>query len=628
MKMETNEMLRKNVRGVVQGVLGFLCSVIGVLGCYPLVPAYFAANCLMQERSFLLYIGMMVGMGYGMSFEMVIKYVFILMITAIAIRFYQWANRKCSGWMAGVIAGITTVAMNFSGHALSAADRNELVIGISEGFFVFGLTVLLHYFLEMLYAMRFPGGASKGKGIGGTEEDKLYDPEGRMAAFASAVDGLSSAFTSMSRTKEKSSLEDVGALEQEITGKLCAACDGCAVCWNENRVHLSGKIRAMLQAVIEHQPKEEIMKQEYVGDCPQYTNMVEEAVNAFSRMELNQAWYKRLLENRIVIAQQLDAMAGLMEDWAKGNRNLDSKSKVLLAKIAFEVKEKGLVAEDIHIYEDPNKRRYIKARVSSKWGGGVPSRNYVRALEKAAHLPMRLEKDARAIITKEAVNLTVYEDTVFYTLPGIAARKKNGSTVSGDNFSMFAMDDGRYFVCLSDGMGSGSRASQESELVVELLQKFIEAGFRKETAIKMMNSAMVLQGEDNSYSTLDLADIDLYSGKLDLIKIGAAATFIKSSDGVESISSSSLPAGVDVNPELEHTQKTLHDGDFLVMVTDGVLEYLHVKNPQEKLSDIISDIQTDNAGVLAKTILERVLLFTGGYAMDDMTVLVTGIWEK
>jgi stage II sporulation protein E len=64
------------------------------------------------------------------------------------------------------------------------------------------------------------------------------------------------------------------------------------------------------------------------------------------------------------------------------------------------------------------------------------------------------------------------------------------------------------------------------------------------------------------------------------------------------------------------------------MVSDGVLEYLHVKNPEEKFAEIISDIAAENASVLAQKALERVLLFTGGYAMDDMTILVTGIWEK
>ncbi len=625
--METKGSLQKNIRRCAQGAFGFLCSAVCIMGYYPFLPAYFAANCLFQERSLLLYIGMMVGMGYYMSLEMVMKYIFVLMIIAIAIRFYLWANRKCGGFMAGLIAGVTTIAMNFSGHAFVSADQKELLLGISEGVLVLGLTVLIHYLAEMLSVLRLPVLEPEGSGVL-QQEESFYDPEGRMAAFATAVDGLSAAFSSMSERKEKNSLEDVGNLEQEVTGKLCAACEGCAVCWNGNSIHLSGKIRAMLQAVVEHRPKEEIVKQEYVRDCPRYPNMVEEAVSAFSRMELNQAWYKRLLENRLVIAQQLDAMAGLMEGWAKGNRNLDAKSKVLIAKIAYEAKEKGLIAEDIHIYEDEQKRRYIKAKVASKWGGGIPSRNYVRALEKAIHLPLRLEQNARAILTKEPVVLTAYEDTVFYTLPGIASKKKNGSAVSGDNFTMFSLDDGRYFVCLSDGMGSGSRASQESELVVELLQKFMEAGFHKDTAIKMMNSAMVLQGEDHSYSTMDLADIDLYSGKLDLIKIGAAATFIRHEEEVECISSASLPTGVNVDLEPEHTQKSLRNGDFLVMVTDGVLEYLHVKEPEEKLMELIGSIRTDNAGVLAKTILERVLLFTGGYVMDDMTILVTGIWEK
>ena len=75
-------------------------------------------------------------------------------------------------------------------------------------------------------------------------------------------------------------------------------------------------------------------------------------------------------------------------------------------------------------------------------------------------------------------------------------------------------------------------------------------------------------------------------------------------------------------------KKQMASGDFLVMVTDGVIEYLHVRNPKETLSDIIVGIQTDNAGILAEKILEQVLLRTGGHAMDDMTVLVTGIWEK
>ena len=72
----------------------------------------------------------------------------------------------------------------------------------------------------------------------------------------------------------------------------------------------------------------------------------------------------------------------------------------------------------------------------------------------------------------------------------------------------------------------------------------------------------------------------------------------------------------------------LMGGDFVVMVTDGVLEYLHVKKPEDTMQEIIESIQTNNPGILAKKIMERVMLFTGGKAKDDMTVLAACIWEK
>lgn len=52
------------------------------------------------------------------------------------------------------------------------------------------------------------------------------------------------------------------------------------------------------------------------------------------------------------------------------------------------------------------------------------------------------------------------------------------------------------------------------------------------------------------------------------------------------------------------------------------------KGQAGKLMDIIAGVKSDNAGVMAQEILDRVLLDTGGYAMDDMTVVAIGIWEK
>ncbi len=501
-----------------------------------------------------------------------------------------------------------------------------MVAFASGGLLAFAIIVFLHYFvsqmLKLAYYLRF-----KRKKDGTVETLRIGQNNPRIESFAYAVNGLSDAFLAMSQPKEKRITEEVSLLEQELTGKLCASCDGCAICWNENRMRRQGGIRALLHAVINHSTKEELLLDPYVENCHRYEGMVEEALQAFGRLELNRAWYNRLRENRYVIAQQLDAMADVVEEWTKLRVNVDEKYSSVLPEIVYQVKEKGLIATNMHIFEE-NKRLCIEACVHSKWNGGIPVKYYLAAVEKAIRKPMRIGKDGKNILTQDPVLITLYEDTKFYGLQGIATEKKNGSFISGDSFSFFAMDDGNYHVCLSDGMGSGARANQESEMVVDLFQKFIEAGFRKEIAIKLMNSAMVLQGEENSFSTLDYASVDLYTGQVELIKIGGAATFIKHGSQVEIICDGTLPAGADVHMEIESVKKQMGNGDFLVMVTDGVIEYLHVRNPKEILADIIGAAKTDNAGVLAETILEQVLMRTGGHAMDDMTVLVTGLWEK
>ena len=64
------------------------------------------------------------------------------------------------------------------------------------------------------------------------------------------------------------------------------------------------------------------------------------------------------------------------------------------------------------------------------------------------------------------------------------------------------------------------------------------------------------------------------------------------------------------------------------MITDGVLEYLHTDSPEETLEEIISGIKTNHPALLAKRILDRVMVYTGGEVRDDMTVLTAAIWEN
>ena len=328
--MKQKRELRDLSKELLKGILAFFFSYIEVMGMYPFLPAYFAACSITGRASISVMVGAAAGMYCFMSMEAMLKYVFILLVIGLGMKLYIWSNRFCNNWVAALFAGSATTIMNYAGNAFYIHQPRIWLEGLSEGLLVVGISLCMHYLTRIPFLVNYmlemqPNHYKYVPSL--LKENQTH----RMESFAYAVNGLSDAFLMLSQPKEKLPMEEVSVLEQELTGRLCASCDGCAICWNENRMKRQGGIRALLHAVINHSSKEELLREPYVNDCYQYENMVDEAIQAFGRLELNYAWYNRLCENRYVIAQQLDAMAGLMEEWAKSKMNVDKKYKSLMA---------------------------------------------------------------------------------------------------------------------------------------------------------------------------------------------------------------------------------------------------------------------------------------------------------
>ena len=112
------------------------------------------------------------------------------------------------------------------------------------------------------------------------------------------------------------------------------------------------------------------------------------------------------------------------------------------------------------------------------------------------------------------------------------------------------------------------------------------------------------------------------------LKLGAACTYIKRGNWVECIKSTSLPMGVFQEVDMETITKKLYDGDFVIMVSDGIVDALDEPDKEEAMGRIIMDIKTSNSKQMAMEILTRALARSKGVPEDDMTVICTGIWEK
>ena len=354
--------------------------------------------------------------------------------------------------------------------------------------------------------------------------------------------------------------------------------------------------------------------------------MLEEMTQLFYRAKLNLMWSNRMLENRSIIASQLYETAQLMSGLASRIYSVEEPDDWQKQQIRLRMKMKKVHVRDILVQNQEHKKIYITMRTVR--GCCISTREAAGILSEVCRKEMIPAPESRRIVNKEYSTVLFIEDTVYYMLNGVAKATRDGEIVSGDNFTFLTKDNGQMIMSLCDGMGSGIGASKESAAVIELLEQFLDAGFGMETAVRMINSVMVLKEDEAIFSTIDLCTVDLYTGNCEMLKIGASTTFIRRDDQVEMIRSTSLPAGVVQDVDCEHTQKKLKSGDFIVMVSDGVLDALPSGKAEETMGEWILQSQTMNAKEMAQELLERVLAHKSHRAEDDMTILVGSVWKK
>ena len=140
--------------------------------------------------------------------------------------------------------------------------------------------------------------------------------------------------------------------------------------------------------------------------------------------------------------------------------------------------------------------------------------------------------------------------------------------VCGDGVTSFETD-GRYYMILSDGMGSGKEAALTSGVVVSLLERMIRAGAELETALKMLNQIIRSAGRECS-ATVDIAQIDLLTGETRFVKSGAAPSFVLRDGSIYRLQSKTVPIGIIRALDAESIRFDVQAGDTVVMISDGV----------------------------------------------------------
>lgn len=162
-----------------------------------------------------------------------------------------------------------------------------------------------------------------------------------------------------------------------------------------------------------------------------------------------------------------------------------------------------------------------------------------------------------------------------------------GRSGNGDRAAWFPGVGGRYYVILCDGMGTGREAAGEGQRALELLSGMLKTGLLPEEALRTLNDLYVLR-ETGGFSTADVLEVRLDTGRACLYKWGGAPSYIKRRNLVKRVGTAGPPPGVGIGEEHrpETIRLSMQRGQTVVMVSDGL-------DPEEAERRIASSADMD-----------------------------------
>lgn len=334
-------------------------------------------------------------------------------------------------------------------------------------------------------------------------------------------------------------------------------------------------------------------------------------------------------ENRLLISHNLCEVARIMNSLAdelSHCRPIEERHRKMLIHA---LRAESIYGEQFcYITEGEDDTRAMSVILHTDRRGGCQAAQVANMMSVLLNRKLQLSAASPYMVGQEPRSFVFVEEPKYVALTGFCKVTKENEPVSGDHYSILESEKGRMSLILSDGTGSGEQASKDSERVLDLMEKLLEAGYEREAAADMVNVAFFAGGREYSHPTLDICDLNLYDGQCYFCKVGGAASFLKRGHRMEMINHGNLPLGIFRNVDVNTTTRTLSNGDYVILMTDGVLDAFGEEDYETVLTETVGDMEDVCPGELAEKIMEAALVSCGGRIQDDMTVLVAGIWEN
>ena len=411
--------------------------------------------------------------------------------------------------------------------------------------------------------------------------------------------------------------ENLSKVFDRASESVCVHCRNKNECWSKNYMDTLSVFNDLTEAITS---RGAIFRKDFPGFFTEKCEHIDELVGAVNT-ELKTRMYRRqfanrLLENKTAAYSQyaeISKILGHVSDELQNSYGPDFLAQRRIARYMSSID----IDADISVFRDKNGRLRII----------IESARLQKLMLEPAYLD-RLSSIVGVRLCRAAGEgesegrLNLIEAEPYSVSVGIASKKKNGESVSGDRGTYFKTEQGILNIILSDGMGSGPDAAKESVVVVRILEHLLKAGVEPIVAMKILNSMMLLKnGDDWGFATVDLMCINLFTGEAGFYKYGAAPSYVRSGHMVKRVRCENLAAGLCCGDKSEPdvVKMRLRPGNLAIVASDGVL----AESNDEWIRAILTTFEGRDTKALARETVQAALTQYG--SIDDMTVLAIRI---
>jgi serine phosphatase RsbU (regulator of sigma subunit) len=376
----------------------------------------------------------------------------------------------------------------------------------------------------------------------------------------------------------------------------CNRCNKQSECYNKNKTNIVYKLRSILE--------NKQLDKEFLSFCPSLQSIKETAC-----MLSNQMISPEDSTNAILLA-------------------ILKESKQVLDKYQLDISEKemikGSIIEEFHnkMYESSFNIKQIKYFKLFKYDYLIEvvatkkdvSKNDLLTLIKNS---LKLTTNIDIEETGEYFIYTIIPKQKIHIKYGYGSLSSRQNELCGDNHLIKSYQNGHFLAAISDGMGKGYKAFEDSKRVLDALDSLCYCATSVNTNIEILNLLYILQGYTERYSTIDAIDINRSTMNASIYKLGASSSYIFHEDNTYTkIENNSLPLGIE--EDVLRKEIELKYNDLILLSSDGIFENIVNENG---LLELIKTIKDE----LPQKIAYEVLQYTINSKVkvkDDMSIVI------